>query len=73
MATAEFATAEIGGSQSCNLGDHNQRCRIVIIGLSPESPEIICNRPSDILAQEGVQPHSPPLLLPRRSQPLLRL
>ncbi|KAJ6141704.1 mercuric reductase MerA [Penicillium chrysogenum] len=32
MATAEFATAEIGGSQCCNLGDHNQRCRIVIIG-----------------------------------------
>ncbi|RWQ91212.1 mercuric reductase MerA, partial [Paecilomyces variotii] len=32
MATAEFAAAEIGGSQCCNLGDHNQRCRIVIIG-----------------------------------------
>ena len=34
MTAVESASAEMGTSQCCDLGERTQRCRIVIIGSS---------------------------------------
>lgn len=72
MATAEFSTVELCGSQCQSFEDHNQRCRIVIIGPSRNLPGII-TLGHLTRVQEGVQPPSRPLPPPHRSQHLLKL